>query len=82
MQIEPRSADEEKCKYRPVLATWGAMQVYDNLQAVVARPGDCFLQVGQLARNVGLAWPDLERPVPNGNADVVETGNGRATDEM
>jgi hypothetical protein len=46
----------------PVLAAGRAVEVDDNLEAVVARPGDGLLEIRQLALAVRLAAGDIERP--------------------
>ena len=48
------------------------MQVYNDLDAVVARPSDGLLEVWKLSRDVRLPRPHLESPVPDGYADVVQ----------
>lgn len=58
--------------HQPILATWGAVQVNDYLQAVIARPNGRVLQIGKLAIYVGLALSRLERPIPDGNTDEIE----------
>ena len=59
--------------YVPILATWGTVQVNDDLDPVVACPCYGFLEVGKLAGDVGLAGADVERPISNGDADMVQS---------
>ena len=49
-----------------------AVQVNDDLDAVVARPSDGLLEVWKLSRDVRFPRPHLESPVPDGYADVVQ----------
>ena len=49
------------------------MKVNDDFEAVVTRPTDSLLEVGKLALDVGLPRANLECPVANWNADVVES---------
>ena len=57
------------------------MEVYDNLQAVVCGPFDRVLEVWQLPRDIRLPRPDLEGPVPDGYADVVQPAAMRGRGE-
>lgn len=61
----------------PVLASWRAVQVDDNLQAMVARPRNGLLEVGQLAGDVGLSRTRLKGPVADGYTDMVQSNSGR-----
>ena len=79
-QQQRANADPRNCANQPILTTWGAVEVNDDLETMVARPPDRFLQVRQLAGYVGLARSNLERPVPDGNTDEVEADIG-ADDE-
>lgn len=65
-----------RCVISPVLTSRSAVQVNDDLEAVVPSPGDRLLQVGQLARDVRFSRPDFERPVSDGYTDVVQPGSG------
>ena len=56
----------------PILTARSAVEVDDNLQAMVARPCDGLLEVGELAGAVRLAGACFERPVPDRDADVVK----------
>ncbi len=56
----------------PVLASRSSVQVNDDLESMRARPADRLLEVRQLAGDVRLTRPNLECPVSDGNADVVE----------
>ena len=49
------------------------MQVHNDFEAVVTRPSDGLLEVGELALDVGFPGANLECPVANWNADVVES---------
>lgn len=49
------------------------MQVYNDLDAVVSCPGDGFLEVRQLTRDVRLATLDIERPKADRNTDMVQS---------
>ena len=55
----------------PVLAARSAVEINNNLETVVPRPGDGLLQIGQLARDERLSRADVEGPVADGDADVV-----------
>ena len=57
----------------PVLTARRAVQVDDHFQAMVTRPSNGLLEVGELALDVGLPGANLECPVANWNADVVES---------
>ena len=48
------------------------MEVNNDLKPVRARPSNGLLEVGQLARNVRLPRTDLERPVSDRDANVVQ----------
>ena len=63
-------------KNTPVLAAGGAMEVDDNLQSVVARPGDSLLEIGQLTGAVRLAGANFERPISDWDTDVVQSNSG------
>lgn len=52
------------------------MQIDHHLDAVLARPFDSSLQVWQLTGNVRLSCSDFKRPVPDGNADVIQSNQG------
>ncbi len=47
------------------------MQVNDNLQAMVPGPSYCLLKVWKLTGNIRFTGSNLERPVSDGDADVV-----------
>lgn len=47
------------------------MEINDKLQAVLAGPLNCFLQVGELTLDVWFTRADVERPVADGESDVI-----------
>ena len=49
------------------------MQVNNSFEAVVTRPSYGTLEIGKLAGDIGLSGPNLESPVSDGNADMVES---------
>lgn len=73
-----RCVQERACntKTAPVLTARRPMQIYNHLEAVVPCPSDCLLEVRQLTSDVRLSWSDLERPIANGNADMIQSRRG------
>lgn len=48
------------------------MQVNDDLEVVLLRPGDCLAEVWQLPLDVRLATGDVPSPIAYGQANVVQ----------
>lgn len=57
-----------------VLRTRSAVELEHHLETVVAGPADCLVDVGCLARDVGLAVANVICPVTDRKADMVKTG--------
>lgn len=58
----------------PILTARSAMQVYDDLQTILCSPFDCLLKVRQLSLNIWLIRTNVERPVTDWQAHMVEPG--------
>lgn len=57
------------------------MQVNDNFQAMVGCPLNCLLQIGKLTLDIWFSGIHIERPVADGNTNVVQANMtlGRVT---
>ena len=60
-------------KNKPVLAPWCAVEINNDLYTVSFGPLYCFLQVGQLSLDVRFSRTDLERPVTDWKAYVIQS---------
>ncbi len=59
----------------PILASGGPVEINDDFEAILLRPTDSLRQVGTLALQVRLTWSNIVRPIPDWDANVIQSNN-------
>jgi hypothetical protein len=61
---------------KAILTARGTMEINDQLEAMIPRPGNGFQNVGNLTLDVRFSRADVKSPKTDGKAYVVQSGSG------
>lgn len=73
LRVPRRIIDSMAGVVETVLASWGAMQIDDDLQTILTSPVDSFVEIWQLALDIRFALTDIPSPVSNRQPNMVQT---------